>query len=84
LSNNWNYLFLGVAFYISGGEYDFIRVVYLVFFNMKQAVELENSGFKLGAFFIEEVRFLNLNSVSSIEVTWLRGVYYSVTYLKGV
>jgi hypothetical protein len=51
---------------------------------MKQAVELEDLGFKLGAFSIEEVRFLNLDSVSSIGVAWLGGVYCGVTYLEGV
>jgi hypothetical protein len=84
LSDDWDYPFLGVAFYVSRGEYDFVRVVYLVFFNIKQAVKLENLGFKLGAFSIEEVRLLNLNCVSSVEVAWLRGVYLCVTYLKGV
>jgi hypothetical protein len=63
-----NYIFLSVSFYVSGGEYDFIRVVYLVSFDIKQAVKLENLGFELGAFSIEEVRFLNLDSVSSIGV----------------
>jgi hypothetical protein len=51
---------------------------------MKQAVELEDLGFELSAFSIEEVRFLNLDCVSSVGVAWLRGVYRSVTYLKGV
>jgi hypothetical protein len=68
LSNDWDYLFLGVAFYISGGEYDLIRVVYLISLNIEQAVKLENLGFKLGAFSVEEVRFLNLNYVSSVGV----------------
>jgi hypothetical protein len=67
-SDDYNYLFLGVAFYVSRGEYDFIRVVYLISFDIKQAVKLEDLGFELSAFSIEEVRFLNLNSVSSIEV----------------
>jgi hypothetical protein len=51
---------------------------------MKQAVKLEDLGFELGAFSIEEVRFLNLDCVSSVGVAWLRGVYRGVTYLKGV
>jgi hypothetical protein len=68
LSDNWDYLFLGVAFYVGRGEYDFVRVVYLVSFDMKQAVELEDLGFELGAFSIEEVRLLNLNCVFSVGV----------------
>jgi hypothetical protein len=68
LSDNWDYPFLGVAFYVGGGEYDFVRVVYLVFFDMKQAVKLEDLGFELSAFSIEEVRLLNFDCVSSIEV----------------
>jgi hypothetical protein len=84
LSDNWDYLFLGVAFYVGGGEYDFVRVVYLVSFDMKQAVKLEDLGFELGAFSIEEVRLLNLDCVSSVGVAWLGGVYLCVTHLKGV
>jgi hypothetical protein len=84
LSDDWDYLFLGVAFYVSGGEYDLVRVVHLVSFDMKQAVELEDLGFELGAFSIEEVRFLNLDCVSSVGVAWLGGVYCGVTYLEGV
>jgi hypothetical protein len=84
LSDDRDYLFLGVAFYVSRGEYNLVRVVYLISFNMKQAVKLEDLGFKLGAFSVEEVRFLNLNCVSSIGVAWLRGVYLCVTYLEGV
>jgi hypothetical protein len=84
LSDNWDYSFLGVAFYVSGGEYNLVRVVYLVSFDMKQAVELKNSGFELGAFSIEEVRLLNFDSVFSVGVAWLRGVYRGVTYLEGV
>jgi hypothetical protein len=68
LSNDWDYLFLSVAFHVSRGEYNLVRVVYLVSFDMKQAVELEDLGFELGAFFIEEVRFLNLDCVSSVGV----------------
>jgi hypothetical protein len=68
LSDDWDYPFLGVAFYISGGEYNFVRVVYLVFFDMKQAVKLKDLGFELGAFSIEEIRFLNLDCVSSMGV----------------
>jgi hypothetical protein len=84
LSDDRDYLFLGVAFYVSRGEYNLVRVVYLVSLNMKQAVELEDSGFELGAFSVEEVRFLNLDCVSSIGVAWLRGVHLYVTHLKGV
>jgi hypothetical protein len=84
LSDDWDYLFLGVAFHVSGGEYDLVRVVYLVSFDMKQAVELEDLGFELGAFSIEEVRFLNLDCVSFMGVAWLGGVYRGVTYLEGV
>jgi hypothetical protein len=68
LSDDWDYLFLSVAFYVGGGEYDFVRVIYLVSFNIKQAVKLKDLGFKLGAFSIEEVRLLNLDCVSSVGV----------------
>jgi hypothetical protein len=51
---------------------------------MKQAVKLEDLGFELGAFSIEEVRLLNLDCVSSVGVAWLGGVYLCVTYLEGV
>jgi hypothetical protein len=68
LSDNWDYLFLSVAFYVSRGEYNLVRVVYLVSFDIKQAVKLKDLGFKLSAFSIEEVRFLNLNCVSSVGV----------------
>jgi hypothetical protein len=51
---------------------------------MKQAVELEDLGFELSAFSVEEVRFLNLNCVSFIGVARLGGIYCGVTYLKGV
>jgi hypothetical protein len=84
LSDNGDYLFLGVAFYVSGGEYNLVGVVYLVSLNMKQAVELEDLGFELGAFSVEEVRFLNFDCVFSVGVAWLGGVYLCVTYLEGV
>jgi hypothetical protein len=51
---------------------------------MKQAVELEDLGFELGAFSIKEVRFLNFDCISPVGVAWLRGVYLCVTYLEGV
>jgi hypothetical protein len=51
---------------------------------MKQAVKLEDLGFELGAFSIEEVRLLNLDCVSSVGVAWLGGIYLCVTYLEGV
>jgi hypothetical protein len=84
LSDDWNYLFLSVAFYVRRGEYDLVRVVYLVSLDMEQAVELEDLGFELGAFSVEEVRFLNLDCVFSVGVARLGGVYCGVTYLEGV
>jgi hypothetical protein len=41
--------------------YDLAAIVYLVSFDMRQAVELEHPGFELGAFYIEEARFLDLD-----------------------
>jgi hypothetical protein len=83
-SDDWNNPFLGVAFHVGRSEYDLVGVFHLVSFDMEQAIELEDPGFKLGTFSIEEVRFLNLNCVSSTGVTWLGGVHRSVTHLEGV
>jgi hypothetical protein len=59
LADDWKYLFFSVTFYIGGGEDNFVFILDLSF-DMEEAVKLEDLGFELGPFSIEEIGFLGL------------------------
>jgi hypothetical protein len=64
LADDWKYLFFSVTFYIGGGEDNFVFILDLSF-NIEEAVELEDLGFKLGPLSIEEIGLLSLEGHAS-------------------